>query len=496
MADIIISVASKVAEYLVAPVGRHCGYVIFSNSYIHQLNDEVEKLNDARIGIQRSIDDAQNNMKEIKHEVDRWKNNAETVADKARRMLDDDRRANRTHFCGWLPNPKERYCHGRDARKTVQAIKALIPQGKFERVYYESAPPGHVASPPEVNSSTSDRGDTITDSRASFFEGIMNALDDEKLKVIGIYGPGGVGKTTLLEETQDLKKIQDDVAYALSLDLKNEPSEVGRRDLLFRKLQSDPTKKVLIILDDLWGPLDLKAVGIPAGDQSRGCKLLLASRFKDVLEQKMHADKTFRLEGLNNEEAFRLFETIVGDKLKDEELKAIAAQVVEKLLGLPLLIISVASTLKYSRVSAWKNALIKIDEPKIETIVKLSCDHLESKEAKCLFLLCGLIGGTIKVELLLGLGMGLGLFEGFNDTIEDSRDRLNTMLDSLRSVCLLKDDGDDMENVTIYDIYNPDEETEEEESGEENPDVKPREEKDFEEEDDLENDLEYDPDED
>ncbi|KAL3729553.1 hypothetical protein ACJRO7_026648 [Eucalyptus globulus] len=475
MWGIIISVTSKVAEYLVAPVRRHCGYVIFSNSYIRQLKDEVENLNDARVGIQRSIDDAQNNMKEIKREVDRWKNKTETVADKARRVLDDDRRANRTRFCGWLPNPKERYCHGREARKTVQAIQALIPQGKFERVYYESAPPGHVASPPEVNSSTSDRVDTITDSRASFFEGIMNALDDEKLKVIGIYGPGGVGKTTLLEEvqkklrnekrlfhliatttvsqTQDLKKIQDDIAYALSLDLKNTPSEVGRRDLLFRKLQSDPTKKVLIILDDLWGPLDLKAVGIPAGDESRGCKLLLASRFKDVLEQKMHADKTFRLEGLNNDEAFRLFEKIVGDKLKDEELKAIAAQVVEKLLGLPLLIISVASTLKYSRVSAWKNALIKIDEPKIETIVKLSYDHLESEEARSLFLLCGLIGGTIKVELLLGLGMGLGLFERFNDTIEDSRDRLNTMLDSLCSVCLLQDDGDEMEYVTIHDLY-------------------------------------------
>ncbi|KAK3419772.1 hypothetical protein EUGRSUZ_G00538 [Eucalyptus grandis] len=414
-------------------------------------------------------------MKEIKREVDRWKNKAETVADKARRMLDDDRRANRTRFCGWLPNPKERYCLGRDARKTVQAIQALIPQGKFERVYYESAPPGHVASPPEVNSSTSDRGDTVTDSRASFFEGIMNDLDDEKLKVIGIYGPGGVGKTTLLEEvqkklrnekrlfhliatttisqTRDLKKIQDDIAYALSLDLKNETSEVGRRDLLFRKLQSDPTKKVLIILDDLWGPLDLKAVGIPAGDESRGCKLLLASRFKDVLEQKMHADKTFHLEGLNNNEAFRLFEKIVGDKLKDEELKAIAAQVVEKLLGLPLLIISVASTLKYSRVSAWKNALIKIEDSNIETIVKLSYDHLKSEDAKSLFLLCGLLGGTIPVELLLGLGMGLGLFEGFNNTVEDSRNRLNTMLDSLRSVCLLQDDGDDMETVTIHDLY-------------------------------------------
>ncbi|KAK3419755.1 hypothetical protein EUGRSUZ_G00512 [Eucalyptus grandis] len=476
MEEVVTTVASEAAEPLLDLVRRQCGYVIFTNSYVGQLDKILEKLDDVRVEVQRSVDHADNNMWEIKREVNRWKNNAETVANEARSLLDNDGRAKKTCFCGWLPNPKERHCLGRDASKTVQAIQLLIPQGKFEKVYYESAPPALVGGATEVNLSASNGGDTITDSRASIFQDIMKALDDEKLKVIGVYGPGGVGKTTLLEEIEKklrkegrpfhmivkakvlqipvLKNIQDEIADALKLDLKDVQSESGRGNRLLERLQKDPSEKVLIILDDLWEELDLKAVGIPLVNTSGKCKLLLTSRFKHVLEQKMRADRTFLLEGLNNDEAFGLFEKTVGDRLKDEEeLRPIAAQVVEKLAGLPLLIISVASTLKNSGMSAWKNALIKIDVKKMETIVKLSYDRLESEDAKSLFLLCGLIGGTIKVELLLGLGMGLGLFEGFNNMIEDSRDRLNTTLESLRSICLLQDGRDDMENVTIHDLY-------------------------------------------
>ncbi|KAL3729537.1 hypothetical protein ACJRO7_026633 [Eucalyptus globulus] len=483
MEDSALCRASKAVKCVVAPavkclvarVRRHCGYVIFSDRRVCKLNVEVKELGDKKDEVQRSIDDARNIMKPIKAMGETWVKEVETVADKARDVLDYDGRAQKTCFYGWLPNPKVRYLLGKKASRMVQNIQKLM--GQVEEVDSENPPPGLVGGALYVNSLAGDEGDFITDSRASIFLGIMKALNDEKVKVVGVYGPGGVGKTTLLKiveeklnkegtpfhmivkskvsQTPDLTKIQFDIAYALGLkDLKDEPSEEGRRDLLFKRLQTDPSEKVLIILDDLWAELDLKAIGIPLGNESMKCKLLLASRDKRVLEQRMHADQTFHLKSLEEDEAFKLFEKIVSDRLRDdEELKEKAAQVVTKLAGLPLLINSVASTLKYSDVSTWEDMLIKIEDPHNERIVKWSYDHLESEEAKCLFLLCGLIGGTIEVELLLGLGMGLGLFGKFDNNMQSSRNRLNTMLNRLHSFCLLHDGGDGKENVTIHDLY-------------------------------------------
>ncbi|XP_039173332.1 disease resistance protein At4g27190 [Eucalyptus grandis] len=477
MEDAAASAACEVAKCLVDPVGRHCGYVIYTDRYVRQLNGEVKELDHRRQRVQHSIDEAKTKSRPIEADVSEWIKKEKTVTEKAHDVLNDDERAKKTCFYGWLPNPKVRYRLGKEASRTVNDIKELIARGQFEKVDFENPPPGLVGGASDVNLSAGDGGNTMLKSQASTFQGIMKALNDEKVKVVGVYGPGGVGKTTLMEEVEkklraekilfhliaktkvlqnpNLKNIQDDIAYFLGLDLNDEKSPVGRADRLSKKLQSDPTKKILIILDDLWDKLDLKAVGIPLGNESRGCKLLLTSRYKDVLlRQNMPASPIFYLKGLEDNEAFSLFEKTVGNRLKDdEELKVIAPQVVKKLAGLPLLINSVANTLKDSDVYAWRNALIKIDEKEMDTIVKLSYDHLKSEDAKSLFLLCGLIGGTIRVETLLILGMGLGLFEEFRRTMQDARDRLNTTLDKLRSACLLLDDGDDNENVTIHDIY-------------------------------------------
>ncbi|KAK3420704.1 hypothetical protein EUGRSUZ_H03217 [Eucalyptus grandis] len=493
MTDIVLSVASKVAEYLVA-LRRHSSYVMFSGSYTGQLKEELEKLENARQRVQLSIDEAQQEMKLIKAHPETWVTDVKNIFDIAQNVLEHDERAKKTFFFGWLPNLKERYRLGREVTRTVRDIQASIRQGQLEMVYCRHAPSRHVVGALDVNSSADHWGDTVIESRASILEKIMNDLDDEKLKVIGIYGQDGVGKTNLLEEVEKklrsekrlfdvitkvkvsptpklkniqdgiaYKNIQDGIAYAFSLNLKDELSEEERRDRLFREIQSDSTKKVLIILEDLWGTLDLKKVGIPSGNESRGCKLLLTSRFEDVLAKEMHADRTIHLEGLNNDEPFKLFEKILRDRLKDEKLKPIAAKVVKKLAGLPLLITSVASTLKHSNMFVWQKVLIKIGESNIDAvtdqksnrdaIVKFCYDNLKSEDAKSLFLLCGLIGGTIRVETLLVLGMGLGLFEGSVKRMEGSKELLKTSIDTLRSVCLLLDGGDDKEHVTINDLY-------------------------------------------
>ena len=53
------------------------------------------------------------------------------------------------------------------------------------------------------------------------------------------------------------------------------------------------SKSVLVILDNVWDALDLKAVGIPYGGQHNRCKILLTSRSEDAYTQ-MKSQKIFK----------------------------------------------------------------------------------------------------------------------------------------------------------------------------------------------------------
>ncbi|XP_039162936.1 probable disease resistance protein At5g63020 [Eucalyptus grandis] len=464
------SVASKLGECLFAPIGRQFGYVLHYMSYVEDLKNEVEKLEAARERVQHSVDEALYDGKPIHTDIKNWLENVENKAKDARDLLKHGGSAKNACFRGWLPNPMVRHPIGKKVKKMTQVIRELHNESEnnnFQKVYYENPPIGIVVATTSAARSV-DKKEDVLESRASITEDVMKAIIDDKICVVGVYGPGGVGKSKLLEDIQkqvkkekqfdvvatanvsrnpDLKTIQGEIADALGLKLMNVETARGRADRLRERLECDREKKILIILDNLWKKLELKDVGIPCGDGNkvRGCKLLLSSRNREVLRIDMVSDQEFRLKELDDGEARRLFERILGNIIYDPEIRPLVDGVVKNCGGFPLFIISLAKRLRSGNLAAWRNALT-IAGSDLKSLVELNYKNLKDERIQSLFLVCALSHGWEEVDILV-YGLGLGLFNNFSKTIGDARDRLNMDLDCLCNSSLLLDSDNSSKKI-------------------------------------------------
>ena len=99
-------------------------------------------------------------------------------------------------------------------------------------------------------------------------------------------------------------------------------------------------------------------LGISFGDNRKGCKLLLTSRFYNVLRNDMDTQKQFRVGVLFENEARNLFENMVGDLAKTPEIQPNMLKIVKECSGLPIAIIKVANTLENEKHKyVWEIAL-------------------------------------------------------------------------------------------------------------------------------------------
>ncbi|KAK9218743.1 hypothetical protein WN943_007380 [Citrus x changshan-huyou] len=277
------------------------------------------------------------------------------------------------------------------------------------------------------------------ESRMSILNEITDALKNGDVNTLGIYGIGGIGKTTLakevarraendklfdqvvfseVSESQDIRKIQREIADKLGLKF-DEESESGRARRLHDRLKKE--KRILVILDNIWGNLDLKAAGIPHGDDHRGCKVLLTARTLDTLSRKMDSQKNFSVSFLKEEEAWSLFKKMAGDYVEGNELKEVARDVAKECAGLPVAIVTVATALRDNNsLFDWKDALEQLRRPSSTNLmnvqptaykaIKLSYDKLAGEELKNIFLLIGYTA-IASIDDLLMYGMGMGLFQ-------------------------------------------------------------------------------------
>ncbi|KAL7000124.1 hypothetical protein U1Q18_001275, partial [Sarracenia purpurea var. burkii] len=458
----------------------HLGYVFHCSENIQKLKNEKDNLENEWTRINIMVESEKRNAKIILPDVENWKKSVEKMKEEIDEFLRDEQRKNMRCFKCGCPNIRWRYRLGKKSKSMTESVTSLKDEGNKYLAGWSVA---HSPPRPELPSAHEHLS-----SRDYIFKGIMEALKDPHIKLIGVHGAGGVGKTTMVNEagnkakgkmlfdvvamatvsqTMDKKKVQEDLASYLQLKL--EGNEIERTNLLKHRLNNE--KKNLIILDDVWEPLTLEDIGIPVLDGKNGCKVVVTSRRQDVFRNIMQNSvdqvdprvvKEFRIDVLREEEARTLFLKTAGIS-DDSEMRDVADDLCRECGGLPVAILAVARALRGKEKYSWEDAVkqlkdSKLDEivdidPKLVSSLRLSYACLNSKDAQSCFLLCSLFPEDAKISIddLVRYSFGMRLLVEDLDTLENVRNRVLALVKRLQEDYLLLDGGD--ENVVrMHDV--------------------------------------------
>ncbi|KAJ0080569.1 hypothetical protein Patl1_24454 [Pistacia atlantica] len=254
-----------------------------------KLRDDVLKLRNARGKVQRKVEEAKNNVEEIEEDVKKWLEDVDSIIVKA-----DDLIKNQSSIG---TDRKTRYQKSKAASELMEdKIDPLLQQEvKFDRVSYPTIP---------LEKNFDKLRDDVSKLKNARLK-VQCKITEAKNNVEEI--------TEDVTETPATKKIQTVIANKLGLKFKDAMEDESQRaSKLYSRMEK---RNILLIIDNIWGELDLKIVGIPSiVDRGRN-KILMTTRNVDVLE-KMGSTKNLGMGILNEKEAWSLFKKMAGNYYK------------------------------------------------------------------------------------------------------------------------------------------------------------------------------------
>ncbi|KEH16066.1 disease resistance protein (TIR-NBS-LRR class) [Medicago truncatula] len=240
-------------------------------------------------------------------------------------------------------------------------------------------------------------------SRVQQVKSLLDERSDDGVHMVGLYGTGGLGKSTLAKAIYNFIADQFECSCFLENVRENSASNKLKHlqlELLLKTLQLEikfggvsegipyikerlHRKKVLLILDDVDNMKQLHALAGGPDWFGRGSKVIITTRDKHLLT--CHGIKSMHeVEGLYGTEALELLRWMA---FKSDNVPSGYEEILNRAVayasGLPLVIEIVGSNLSGKNIEEWKNTLDgydRIPNKEIQKILKVSYDALEEEQ--------------------------------------------------------------------------------------------------------------------
>jgi GTPase SAR1 family protein len=236
-------------------------------------------------------------------------------------------------------------------------------------------------------------------SRVRDIKDLLN-LGTSDVRVVGIYGMGGIGKTTLAKAVYNEICLEFEGSSFLSnfkesSEKSNDLAHLQEKllnDILKRNLKIDNVdrginiikerirgKKVLVVVDDVDNFEKLHLL-VEKEWLGPGSRIIVTTRDEQVLSPS-RADKKYKVSELNHLESLRLLSWHAFEMINPkEEYSELSFKVVVYAGGIPLALVLLGSFLKDRSVAEWKSQLKKLRRTpydKIQNVLRISFDSLD-----------------------------------------------------------------------------------------------------------------------
>ncbi|PON87220.1 NB-ARC domain containing protein, partial [Trema orientale] len=459
-----------------------CEFTAGRAKYVYKLEENLEALRKSledltvrKNDVVRRVSVAEQQQLKRLDEVQRWISMVEATETETKElMLRSSQEISRLCLRGCCSkNYRSSYEYGKKVFEKLFELIDLRSKGFFE-VVAETEPIAPVVAIPAEP----------TVGFESLFGEVLRDLNDENVRIMGLYGMGGVGKTTLLKDINNnflnsqsnfyviwvvvskdnsLEKMQNDVGEKIGYSSDAWKSRNYQQKALdiFKVLSK---KKFVMLLDDIWERIDLGKLGVPLPNRQNGSKLIFTTRSKEVCYE-MEADKKVEVKCLSWDNSWKLFQQKVGEEALNvhPDIPDLAQIVAKECGGLPLALITIGRTMACKRTpQEWIYAIRVLSTSasnfsgmgdKVLPLLKFSYDNLASKKVKSCFLYCALFPEDWKIERdeLINYWM----CEGFLDEhagINDLQGEGYYIIGSLLYACLLEESSEARNLVKMHDV--------------------------------------------